>query len=113
MLFPKIKENEKKFIINENLDWFEWFVIFPKWLTIFFAAVFVVAGIIVSISNEEGIYLLPFWLGGAILCSLIYCVSKIFCSYKILHIYLLESIFSKINSLDSGESNEPEVLPEI
>lgn len=99
-------------IIAENEKWFKFFVYLPKITTIILAIACFVLGI--ALATEDAIFLLAFWLGGAVGCALTYVILKLALSYKILHIYYLKGILYNDVSYDyEEEEEEPEELPEI
>lgn len=105
------KKNDKE-IISENEDWFTFFNVFPYVITIFFAAVCFVLGIVFA-AVFKGYFLPVFWFGGAAFCAINYAVLKIVLSYCILQIYYLKKIASSSNSEDEQEQDDADELSEI
>lgn len=111
----KGKTKNDKMIIAENEKWFKWFLLLPDITTSFFILACAILGFIFTAVNDEAIFLLIFWGGGAVFCALNYLFMKIILSYNILHIYYLKKISSyNFNSvLKSSSTNEVNKLPEI
>ena len=87
------EELKEKEIIADNEKRFEFFVHFPKVVTIILGIIVFAAGIFVG-SNGVGSFAptLIIWLGGALLCWWTHDLLKLSFSYQILNIYYLRQI---------------------
>ena len=77
-------------VLRDAEKWFKFYVHLPKVLTIIWAILVFLAGLIISIAFEEFIFLL-IWFG-EILTPLVYVFTKIAVSYPILQVYHLKKI---------------------
>lgn len=109
-----MQQTNTNMIIAENEKWFNFWLIYPKVSTIFFAFASFILGIIFA-AADDAIFILIFWGGGAVFCVLNYFFLKLVMSYKILHIYYLKKI-----SLNNGNvaaqpsvASKPDELPKI
>ena len=98
-------------IIKTNEKWFKFFVYLPLIVAIIYSLPVIVVSIVLSIVID------PLWatmltaLAGA---PLVYCITKLALSYKILHIYYLKQIANGSVSIENSANEEgEEELPEI
>ena len=92
-------------IVASNEKWFKFFVYLPKILVITFACLFFIWSIVdPAVFYYGGRYygvmrigsffgaMMIWWLIGAAFCGIVWVVTKLAVSYKILHIYYLKNI---------------------
>ena len=101
------RENEN--LIQDYSWWFNFFVILPKIITIILSVTCFILGLYFCSIYQTGIYLLAFWLGGALNCVLTYLLLKLSTSYKILHICYLKKL-SMLSLNDNALSNKTNVI---
>ncbi len=100
-------------IIKSNEKWFKFFVNLPALLTIVYSVVVFFAGLVLACVVPDGELFLLIWLG-LIASPLIYCITKLALSYKILHIYYLKKITNGSVSVENSVNDASEDdLPEI
>lgn len=87
--------------IADNEKWFNFFVILPKILTIITAILYFIWGFVASFAftyifdiDSVFVSIVIWWLIGAGASILIYVVTKISCSFFVLHIFYLKSILT-------------------
>lgn len=99
-------------VIDENQNWFNFFVILPKLSTIILGIIFFILGIVFSVVFYNSFFLLLCWLGGGIICLINYFSLKIILSYFILHIYYLRKIsdnfYKKIETAPKNDQTQSE-----
>ena len=86
-------------ILETNQKWFKFYVYFPEIITLILGALFFLGGLIYSceacdyLDFDEIIGpLLTLWVVGAIVSGIIYALTKLSMSHKILEIYYLKQI---------------------
>jgi len=92
-------------IVKSNEKWFKFFVHLPKIVAISLAVLFFIWSIVdPAVFDWYGDYygimyigsffgaMVIWWLIGAVMSALSYAITKLACSYKILHIYYLKDI---------------------
>ena len=92
-----IEENEKMFNIYRKL---------PQIIGLIMLGVCFILGIVFSSVFREEIFLLIFWLSGIVVFAISFYLFKLLLSYKILHIYYMKQIISKIDNLEKKPSQE-------
>ena len=85
-----------KDIIRENEKWFYFFVMFPE-IVLGILGLFVFILGIANIINSGFIFGVLVWVIGAVLTAVIYMITKISLSHRVLSIYYLKEIANKSN----------------
>ena len=96
-----------KEIIEDNEKRFEFFVHFPKVITIILGVICFIAGIALA-ESTGGNSILYCWFGGALACWITYTLLKLAFSYNILHIYYLKQLVKKSEEKQEVEEKTAE-----
>ena len=110
------EKSQDKYIIDSFMGWFNIYIYLPTILTVATGLLFFIFSIIdiavlkgIMGIESEFLSLLVWWIIGAIVCAIEYCLSKISCSHKIIQIYLLKKISAQseqiVDCLDKDESD--------
>ena len=90
----KVKEKDYDQVLEENHDYFDFYLVMPKVITIILAIVVFIVGLGMGISEEIG-PMFGIWIAGSIVCALGHYLMRVTFSYKILHIYYLKKLAEK------------------